>query len=245
MADTNQIALIGQYQACAFVAWKLLADCTVSDTPGNKVVGTAIATATLTPEIQDGIEISAENACGGLDWQVKQQDRIKWWNLDLELTTWDYELLVLMVGGALVIGKTGDVAATKVIGWSAPGYNDGAPNGVGLEIYSQVAFSGTGFCPPASVVGAPAYIRHILGKCVFQLADRPFTSSDGAYMKMTGRCFANDAFNTFISGALSGITWRGATAIPAGSAYTQVFAAALPASANTIGGGVEDVDLTP
>lgn len=242
---TDQIALIGQYQACAFRAWRLLADCTVEPTTANCVVGTGVATASLTPEIKEGIEIEAETACGALDWNVKQQDRIKWWNLEIEFTTWDYELLEMVVGGSLVIGKVGDPLAGQVIGWSAPSYADGQSNGVGLEIFSQVAFggSGQGFCPPATVSGAPTYVRHIFGKCVFQLSDRPFTSTDGAYMKLTGRCFANSQFNDFISNNTE-ITpaWRGASDIPAGSAYTQVFANALPTSPNVFAGGVFDFD---
>ena len=251
MANTNQIVLAGQAQACALRATKLAADCSVVDTPGNVFVGGAIATGNLTPEIKEGAEISADNACGGIDWLIKNQDRIKWWNLDLEITVWDYELLQAMVGGSLIIGKTGDAAEGKVIGWHAPAYQDGESPGVALEIWVRAAL-GSGYCPPASVTGAPGYIRHIFGKAVFQLQDRPFAVDGPAYMKATGRCFANPKFNDFLSNTTVAQygAWRGDSDIPAQNAYTQVFAASLPTFGNTAtlgdqGLGALDVDITP
>lgn len=251
MANTNQIVLAGQAQACALRATKLNADCSPKDTPGNVFVGGGIAEGNLTPEIKEGVEISADNACGGIDWLLKNQDRIKWWNLDLSITVWDFELLAAMVGGSLVVGKSGDDAEGKVIGWHAPAYEDGESPGVGLELWVKAAM-GSGYCPPTVADGAPSYIRHIFGKVVAQLADRPFTADGAAYMKMTARCFANPAFNDFLSNTAVAQygAWRGDDPIPANAAYTKVFADALPTFGNTatlggIGLGALDVDLTP
>lgn len=238
---TNQIAVLGQYQACALRAIKLDASCVPQTGPNNVVVTTAIARANLTPEIKTGTEVEAPTACGDLAWVARTSDKIKYWNLELELCLWDYEFLSLVVGGSLMTGDS-TVAAwnTKTIGWAAPGFNSSATNGVALEIFSKVAYE-SGDCPTGAVANPPAYVRHIFPKVTAQLSDRPFTEEDAAFVKLTGKVVSNPKL--WIDIEEFG-TWPTSTVPPSDSAYVQLWASALP-SLGSINGGFQDVTITP
>lgn len=238
---TNQIAVLGQFQACALEAHVLDENCVPADSPNNVIVTTAIASGTLTPEIKEGTEIEAATACGDLSWVARADDKIKYWNLDLEMTLWDYEFLSVLIGGTLIIGdSTVSAWNGKVIGWAAPGFSTPETNGVALNIYSKVAFE-SGECPTGAVANPPSYIRHIMPKVRGQLQDRPFTEGDAAFVKLSLKCFANPRYWVDVE-ELS--EWNTSTVIPQDSAYVQVFATTLP-TMGAIDGGFQDVDITP
>lgn len=238
---TNQIAVLGQYQACALRAIKLDADCTPATGPNNVMVTTAIARATLTPEIKTGAEVEAPTACGDFAWIARTGAKIKFWNLELEMCLWDYEFLTMIVGGSTMTGNS-DVAAwnTKTIGWAAPGFNTAGANGVSLEIFSKVAYE-SGDCPSNSVANPPAYVRHILPKVTAQLSDRPFTEEDAAFVKLTGKVVSNPRL--WVDLPEFG-EWPTSTSPPSDSAYVQLWANTLP-TLGSINGGFTDVTITP
>ena len=91
---TTQVNAVGQYQACFYRVWPLGADCKIVKAGGETgiakaIVGTGIVRANMAVETKAGAEIEATTACGALAWYALDVDRIKRWNLDFELATWD------------------------------------------------------------------------------------------------------------------------------------------------------------
>jgi hypothetical protein len=239
---SQQFAVLGQYQACAIRAIKLQADCTPADTPNNVVVAASIASGSLSPELKEAVEVNAETACGVLAWYARTTEKIKAWNLDLSMAFWDYELLSLIVGGRILYGDNTVVAwSSDVVGWASPGFNSLDTPGVGLEIYSKVAFE-SGECPTADITSPPAYVRHIFPKLTGQLSDRPFEADQAAFAAMTCRAVANPKL--WLDIEEFGPEWPTSTTIPNDSAYVQIFATQLPTFAG-IDGGFQNIDITP
>lgn len=248
---TSQIAAVGQYQACAYRIWPLDDDCTilkVSDV-ASAIVGTGIIRANMSVEVKEGQEVEATTACGSIAWLARDVDRIKRWNLEFEIATWDYEALAYMVGGDLITGNGATETSwnTKTIGWAAPGPTSNEQPAVALEIWSRAAYS-TGVC--ATPTGAPpTYIRHIFPRCTFQLQDRAFEEATPAYMKFSGRAEANPKLLTDLKdAAVADTPWIGpATVTPFEEAtYIQMFAEGLPVSDNTgFDGGTTEYDFAP
>lgn len=239
---TTQIAAIGQYQACAYRVWQLDTDCSVLKTNdvANAIVGTGVIRANMSVELKEGQEVEATTACGAVAWSARDVDRIKRWNLEFEVATWDYELLGMAVGGNLITGNgaTETEWNTKTIGWAAPGPTATSQPAVAIELWSRAAYS-TGVC--AAVEGAPPqYIRHIFPRATLQLQDRAFEEATPAYMRFQGRVEANPKLLTDLKDAgVADTPWIGPASTTAleSSTYIQMFAEGLPVADNDFDGG--------
>lgn len=241
---TTQVNAVGQYQACFYRVWPLGADCAIVKAGGatgiaNAIVGTGIVRANMAVETKAGAEIEAETACGGLAWYAKDVDRIKAWNLDFEVATWDYELLAYAVGGTLITGNgaTETTWNTKTIGWAAPGPTATTQPAVAIELWSRAAYS-TGAC--STITGAPTFIRHIFPRVQMQLTDRAFEAGTPGYMKFQGRVEANPTLaNDLKNAGVDDTPWIGPSTVTAlqSATYLQMFAEGTPVKDNTFDGG--------
>lgn len=249
---TTQINAVGQYQACAYRVWELGDDCAIKKAGGatgaaNAIVGTGIVRANMSVELKEGAEVEATTACGALAWYAKDIDRIKRWNMELEVATWDYELLGITVGGTLITAETtggiGDNPAAwdgKTIGWAAPGPTATTQKAVALEIWARSAYS-TGAC--SSIADAPNYVRHVFPRCQLQLSDRAFEEATPGYMKFTGRCDANPKLVEDLANAgVDDTPWSGPANPEAisgltNSTYFQMFDNNLPTADPAFDGG--------
>ena len=86
---TNQLMCLGQYQACALRAVRLDTDCTPLQGVNNGVVTSALITGTASPQIEEGKRFEPMNACGDICWTATADDRVKRYNVDLELCLWE------------------------------------------------------------------------------------------------------------------------------------------------------------
>lgn len=241
---TTQVNAVGQYQACFYRVWPLGADCKIVKAGGvdgiaKAIVGTGIVRANMAVETKAGAEIEATTACGALAWYAHDVDRIKRWNLDFELATWDYELLAYAVGGTLITGNGATETSwnTKTIGWAAPGPTATTQPAVAIELWSRAAYS-TGAC--STISGAPTFIRHIFPRVQMQLTDRAFEEGTPGYMKFQGRVEANPFLAAELKNAgIADTPWIGpATVTPlATSTYMQMFAQGTPVKGNAFDGG--------
>lgn len=232
---TTQIECLGQFQGCAYRIFELNESCDIEDPSAARAyVGTAMARASMAVELKEGAEVEATTACGAVAYSVKDIDRIKGWNIELELVMWDYEILQAAIGGTLITGGTGITPSSwrgKTIGWAAPGADITEQHSVSIEIWSRTA-TDVGACSAAGV-DTPRFIRHIYPRATLQLQDRVFEDGQPAYMRFNGFVQANPK----IFGHLSSLTaahddegWIGTTTTTelASSTYAQMFSNTLP-----------------
>src|SRR4051812_21733240 len=119
---------IGQLNACVVRAARLGADCHPSGGADSGIVTAGLVTMTADPDIEAGQVFEPKNACGTIMYTYRQEDRIKRYNVSGEFIFFDYEMMALLFGGTLILGKAAGSFAGKVIGYadrlfSAPARN--------------------------------------------------------------------------------------------------------------------------
>lgn len=176
---------IGQLNACVLRAARLGADCHPSGGADSGIVSAALVTMTADPEIEAGQVFEPKNGCGSIMYTYRQEDRIKRYNLSGELVFFDYEMMALLFGGTLVLGKAAGWAAGKVIGYADRLFSAAPRNGVYLEIFRQVVTPDGGDCVQSTGTTLPAAVGHIFGKCRLTPGSMTF-ENDVARVSFTG-----------------------------------------------------------
>lgn len=154
----------GQLGACIVRVATLDADCTPTGGTNGGIVSAALATATATPDVAQGKTFEPETACGYVPFTYERGSRIKRYNITGEMYFFDFELMLMLFGGSLILGKAGGTYAGKVIGHAMPKYNDTPNNGVYLEIIVQAVAEGAGDCISSSAASV-AWVGYVFGKC--------------------------------------------------------------------------------
>jgi len=225
---TNLVAVPGQLQACILRVARLDANCVPQSGSNNILVTAGLVSVQATADTEEATRFERKNACGAIAWQAEGGcDKVKRYNLTMELATFDYELLEMMTGGTLILADADDAPESwqgKVIGFASPGNDTSCPNGVSLEIFTKAAYN-SGECT-ALAEGTPQFVRHIFPRAFLTPSDRNF-EDDVAVARLTGFSTPNAAWSTG-----STADWIGAATLPADTPYAQVFAAALPAVSN-------------
>lgn len=219
MATAN-VACIGQYQACALRAARLSADCTPLASANNIVTTAGLVTMTATPDVEEGTKYEPKNGCGSIPWTAEGEDIIKRWNLDIQLILWDFELIEILTGAALIIGDSGTTWPSKNIGFESRGPNADVFAGASLEIWSRNSKSG-GPCGP--VGENPPYTRHIFPRTKLRLAERTF-ADEAAVLRLQGWSGPNSEWG---EGPVSD-EWEGADPLSSDTPYASIFATELP-----------------
>lgn len=187
---TNQVACIGQYQACALRVARLGATCVPSGASGDVVVTGALVSLTMTPEVEQGTRYEPKTGCGKVAYTAESEDIIKRYNLDLQLVLFDLELIEIATGSTLLIGDSGTTWPTQVIGYESRGPNADPYNGCSLEIFTRTSKEGG---PCGDVGSNPQYARHIFPRCKFHIAERTFEDA-AAILRLQGWSTANSAW---------------------------------------------------
>ena len=225
---SNLVATPGQLQACILRVIRLGAGCVPQSGSTDIVTTAALASVQATPDTEEAETFEQKNGCGAIAWQAEEGcDKLKRFNLTVELATFDYELLELMTGGTLIMADAVDAPAAwqgKVIGLADPGNDTSCPDGVSVEIFTKAAYQ-TGTC---TALGAdtPQYVRHIFPRAYFTPGDRNF-ENDIAVARLTGWSTPNPAW-------LTGVTddWIAASALNPDAPHAEMFAPSLPTPNN-------------
>lgn len=154
---------IGELQACIVRAAVLDTDCTPVGGVNGGIVTAGLVTMTADPDIEEGTVYEQKNACGDILYTYEKDDVVKRYNISGEFGFSDFEMMAMLFGGSLVLGKNGGDFQGEVIGYADRLYNAGRRNGVYLEVITTAITEGAGDC---TVVGseAPFAIGHIFGK---------------------------------------------------------------------------------
>lgn len=215
---------IGQRQACALRATRLGSDCSPVEGEDNAVVTTALVTANLDPDIEEGTNFEPKNACDEILWTAEEPSKIKRLTGDIELGVFDYELIELLTDCSLLVGAAGSPWEDKNIGVAYPGPQTASTYGVALEIWVKAQATGnTGPCGPAGT--HPPYIRHVFPRVLLTPSGRTF-ENDVAMFRASMKASANSQWGEGPWG-----DWPATTGIPSTSPHAEFFDDALPATA--------------
>lgn len=103
------LALCGAHlKPCAIRATRLDENCQFVTGPNNSVTTSALIRLEITPDIEEGEEITQRNGCGEICVTTKDKDEIKRLDAELELCLRDPELIEILTGNPLVLDEEGD-----------------------------------------------------------------------------------------------------------------------------------------
>jgi hypothetical protein len=211
---------IGQYQLCYIRVVRLNQNCTPATGADVAVISVGATTITASPELEEATAFEGKNGCGTVLFDATGQDKIKRWNLTGDLITFDWELMEIMFGGTVIVGKVGSDFDGKAIGYAMPGKDEDDTNGVSLEIWTKNS-TGTGLCDVGTGTAA-LWTRHVFPRALMTPGDRTF-EEDIAHFAFTGRGTENAAWGT---GAFA--DYQGVGDAPTNSGYFQFEETDLP-----------------
>jgi hypothetical protein len=174
---------IGQYKLCYIRVVRLGANCTPATGTDSAVISVGAVSIQASPELEEATAFEGKNGCGTVIFDATGQDKIKRWNLTGDLITFDWELLNLLFGGAVIVGDSGTDFPGKAIGYAMPGPAEEDTSGVSLEIWVKNT-TGTGTCVTGTVVAE--WTRHVFPRVLATPGDRTF-EEDIAHFNFTGR----------------------------------------------------------
>lgn len=180
---------VGQRNVCLIRVARLDSDCSPTGGTDSGVVSTAIVDMTASPEIEEGTVFEPKTGCGDIFFAVSDPDVTKRYNLSGNLVAFDVEMMELMFGGGRVTGRAAGSYSGLNIGWYSPGTTSPRPNGIYLEVITQVIGQGVGDCA-GGAANFPPYVGHIFGKVLMTPGDRTF-ENDVAQLAFTGKAFQN------------------------------------------------------
>lgn len=180
---------LGQLNACIVRAAGLNANCVPTGGVNSGIVTAGFITLTAEPDIEEGQVFEPKNGCGALIYTYEDENRIKRYNLSGEIGLFDYEMMALLFGGSLVLGKAGGTYAGKVIGYADKAYNAVAGNGVYLEVIVQNVQPGAGACITSSAA-APVATGYIFGRAKLYPGTQNF-ENDVKRVTFSGKSNAN------------------------------------------------------
>lgn len=206
---------LAQYNAALIRAARLAADCSPVGGADSGYVTIGLATATASPDIEEGSQVRPKNANGVVMYTINNPDIVQGYNLTGEFITYDPEGMELWFGGETVLGAAGGDYAGQVIGYAAPGPSSDPTNGVYLEIITRQVGRGAGDCQ-ATGADFPPYVGHIFPKSKMTIGDRNFEEGEGR-LQWTAKVTNNPAL---YNGPWN--DYPGAGYISADSPYVQV-----------------------
>lgn len=171
---------LGSARVCVIRVSRLSSSCSCVPGATGAVASSAIVRLAATPEYETGDEFITKNGCGDIELSIKDVDRLKRINLQLELATRDMELLELLTGGTLYVDGLGEPE-----GFARRGIGVAANDPVAMELWTR-AISTAGTC------GADdsTWWRWTYPKATFTLGDT--TLENGiATVQLTGFAEAN------------------------------------------------------
>ena len=180
---------LGQLNACVVRAARLNANCVPTGGVNGGIVTAGFMTLTAEPDVEEGQVFEPKNGCGALLYTYEDETRIKRYNLSGEIGLFDYEMMALLFGGSVVLGKAAGAYAGKVIGYADKAYTATPGNGVYLEVIVQNVQPGGGACISTSAV-APVATGYIFGRAKLYPGTQNF-ENDVKRVTFTGKANAN------------------------------------------------------
>lgn len=169
---------LAQYNAALIRAAKLDSDCSPLGGTNSGYVTVGLATATASPDVEEGTQVRPKNANGLVMYTINNPDIINGFNLTGEFITYDPEGMEIFFGGQTINGGAGSDFSGQTIGWASPGPDSTPTNGLYLEIITRQVGRGAGDCQ-ATGTDFPPYVGHIFPRTKMTIGDRNFEEGEG------------------------------------------------------------------
>lgn len=155
---------LGSARVCAIRATRLDANCSIVKGANNAVVSSAIVRLQSSPEYETGDEFIQKNGCGDICLYVKNADKLKRMNLQMDLCTRDMELLEILTGGSLY------TTAGVTSGFRRRGVGASDPNPASVELWTKAIPTGkSGAC--ADPNAGASWWRWVYPRATFTIGD--------------------------------------------------------------------------
>lgn len=178
----------GTLQVCAYRVTQLNSNGTAWAGAGHGLANNALIDATISPVYSDGSDIEQKNGCGQICQTYKDCDKLKAFNVTLNLCVLDAQLQQFLMGGYL-FRDTAGAGSGDVIGYEYPALTDACNAGVALELWSK-AWDGSAQATPPFASGAVVYQHWVFPKTTWRQGDT--TLEDGfSVFPFTGYGVAN------------------------------------------------------
>jgi hypothetical protein len=160
--------LIGRksIQGLAIRLWRLGADGT-PDAEGSTVAyaNTSFVKLDIKPAMEAANEFTTKDASGSIDINYRDLDKVKWWELTLEITYPDPCLMELLLNGELLHD------GANIIGFAYENLAELTdPNAVSLEVWTRNIYNNT-------QLSDYPYQRYLAPYCKFRPDDNSFANS--------------------------------------------------------------------
>lgn len=150
----------------------------------NSYVTKAFVSLSLSPEFEDGDELTRKAASGEVCVSHKTADTLKRVNISISLCNVDPEFTQMISGGVLL-----EDGSSNSVGWLAPQIGvDALPNGVAIEVWSKATLNGK----PAPV---NPYYHWLVPYAVMRLSGEQVIQNDLLETTFEGWGVGNAAFD--------------------------------------------------
>lgn len=148
-------------------------------------VSDSLIEATLGLEVEEGQEILKKNGSGVFCVNFKDVDRIKRATIGLSFCKLETELVAMLVNASTY------TSSGTTTGFKVPAFDDPAPNGVTLELWTK-AWDGD---QQATLSGSNVYWHWVLPRAYLRLGDLTLNGDDSADLPVEGFSTANNEVN--------------------------------------------------
>lgn len=218
---TLQSLIAAEYGACAIRVSRLSSTCVPQATEDDYALSSCVVDLAATPVVQAATEIvwpGGSCDCDDCTLTVRKAEKIQRYDLTMTLKFWDYELLEILTGNTLVIGKTGGAYDGQVIGIASEGVGAGCPNGTQLEVWSRNVTTSS-LC----VSGSTAPYKHwILPKTTWRFGDQAFSNENPHVINLVGTAEVNPNWTDAFA------DWEGEDGVGANQHWASAWTDALP-----------------
>lgn len=180
---------LGQLNACVLRAARLNSNCAPTGGVNGGIVTAALMTLTADPDVDEGQVFEPKTACGQYLYTYEDEPVIKRYNITGEIGLFDWEMMALLFGGDLILGRAAGSYAGKAIGYADKRFGAAPSNGVYLEVIVPNVLPGAGVCL-GSAVAAPVATGYIFGRVKLTPGQSMF-ENDVKRMTFTGRANQN------------------------------------------------------
>mgnify|MGYP000317075805 FL=1 len=156
---------LGQLNACVLRAARLNSNCAPTGGVNGGIVTAALMTLTADPDTDEGQVFEPKTACGSYLYTYEDDPVVKRYNLSGEIGLFDWEMMALLFGGNLILGRAAGSFNGKAIGYSDKTFGAAPSNGVYLEVIVQNVLPGAGVCIGTGSTAAPVATGYIFGRC--------------------------------------------------------------------------------
>lgn len=152
---------------CAYRITQLNSNGTAWNGTGHGIANNQVIDGTIEPEYDEGTEATQKNGCGALCQTYKDCDKLKAFNLAINLCALDAHMMRFLMGGYTFLDTTG-AGVGDAIGYEFPGLTDPCGAGVCVEFW-QRAWDGSAQAAPPFAGGSVVYIHWVFPKVIWKM----------------------------------------------------------------------------